>query len=108
MKTFQGERERTEWQREREQQREGKEKAAREREGRGTKRERNRDTERENAGTESSFFPVARDRFEHCPCKEKDSKIPFGTWMGKQGYRNKEEVYLLLIQSNLSGRLRAQ
>lgn len=97
--------------REREQQREGKEKAAREREGERDKereREKHRQRERENAGTESSFFPVARDRFKHCPCKEKDSKIPFGTRMGEQGYGNKEEVYLPLIQSNLSGRRRAR
>lgn len=72
--------------REREQQREGKEKAAREREGERDKereREKQRQRERENAGTESSFFPVAKDRFKHCSCKEKDSKIPFGTRMGE-------------------------
>lgn len=54
----------------------------------------------ENTGTESSFFLVPRERFKHCSCKEKDSKTLFGTWMGEQGYRNKEGFYLLLIQSN--------
>lgn len=69
---------------------------------------RERERQRENTATESSFFLVARDRFKHCPCTEKDSKTPFGTLMGEQGYRNREGFYLLLIQSNLSGRLRAQ
>lgn len=63
-------------------------------------REREEEREGENAATESSFSLVARGRFKHCPCKEKDSKTPFGIWMRKQGYRNKEGFYLLLIQSN--------
>lgn len=88
------EREMKEWQRERSRERE-----KREQQERGRKRE--------NKPWERSFFPVARERFKDCPCKEKESKTPFETWMGVQGYRNKG-FYLLLTQSNLSGRLRAQ
>lgn len=72
----------------------------RERKRGSSKREREEEREGENAATESSFSLVARGRFKHCPCKEKDSKTPFGIWMRKQGYRNKEGFYLLLIQSN--------
>lgn len=54
---------------------------------------RKKNKRKKNADIESLFFQVARDRFKHCSCKKKDSKIPFGTWMGEQGYRNKEGLY---------------